>query len=36
MMHPHVLHLTNLKDLSPQEYSLVAPGRAVMRTSAAL
>ena len=33
---PHVLHLTNLKDLSPQEYSLVAPGARVIRTSATL
>jgi len=36
MMQPHVLHLTNRSDLSPQEYSLVAPGKAVTRTSAAL
>jgi hypothetical protein len=32
-MQPHVLHLTNRNDLSPQEYSLVAPGAAVTRTS---
>jgi hypothetical protein len=36
VMQPHVLHLTNLKDLSPQEYSLVAPGAPVTRTSDAL
>ena len=36
VMQPHVLHLTNLKDLSPQEYSLVAPGARVIRTSDAL
>jgi hypothetical protein len=35
-MQPHVLHLTNLNDFSPQEYSLVAPGAAVTRTSDAL
>jgi hypothetical protein len=33
VMQPHVLHLTNRNDLSPQEYSLVAPGAAVTRTS---
>ena len=33
VMQPQVLHLTNLKDLSPQEYSLVAPGARVIRTS---
>jgi hypothetical protein len=35
-MQPHVLHLTNFKDLSPREYSLVAPGARVIRTSDAL
>jgi hypothetical protein len=36
MMQPQVLHLTNLNDLSPQEYLRVAPDAAVTRTSDAL
>ena len=36
VMQPHVRHLTNLKDLSPQEYSLVAPDARMTRTSDAL
>jgi len=33
VMQPQVAHLTNRSDLSPHEYSLVAPGAAVTRTS---
>lgn len=33
VMQPHVLHRTNLSDLSPQEYLSVEPGAAVTRTS---
>jgi hypothetical protein len=33
VMHPQVLHLTNLSDFSLQEYSLVAPGAPATRTS---
>lgn len=36
VIHPQVLHLTNLSDLSPQAYSLVAPAAPVTRTSDAL
>jgi hypothetical protein len=36
VMQPQVLHLTNLSDLSPQEYALVAPRAPMTRTSEAL